>query len=54
MQNEKEIRPATAGKMKKRQITMADGRRYLIFYTFEDEAETPADGENQSEDGKNV
>jgi len=34
--------------MKKRQITMHDGR-YLIFYTFEDQAEPPAGEENHSE-----
>ena len=32
--------------MKKRRVLMADGRRYLIYYTFGDEnAETVSSGE---------
>jgi len=34
--------------MKKRQITMQDGR-YLIFYTFEEQAESPV-GEHKHDD----
>ncbi|MDQ3219395.1 MAG: hypothetical protein M3Q26_01420 [Acidobacteriota bacterium] len=28
--------------MKKRRVAMADGRRYLIYYTFEKRSEPPA------------
>ena len=37
MRNEKEEKPHKPLKMQKRRILMEDGRRYLIFYTFEDE-----------------
>jgi len=30
------------GQMKKRRVVMADGRRYLIYYTFEKRSEPPA------------
>ena len=26
----------SVGEMKKRRVTMADGKRYLIYYTFDD------------------
>ncbi len=29
------------GEMKKRRVLMADGRRYLIYYTFDKESELP-------------
>jgi hypothetical protein len=29
------------GEMKKRRVSMADGRRYLIYYTFGNDSESP-------------
>lgn len=49
--NEKEVRQKPKlGAMKKRRVLMADGKRYLIYYTFErDEAAS----ENLNDDVKN-
>lgn len=33
------------GEMKKRRVTMADGKRYLIYYTFGGESENSAQSE---------
>ena len=42
---DKEKQPETeVGKMHKRRETMADGRRYIIYYTFGDE-EAASSGE---------
>lgn len=35
MDSETEKLKASIGEMQKRRVTMADGRRYLIYYTFE-------------------
>jgi hypothetical protein len=54
MQNEKEEKARDTGEMKKRQVTMNDGRRYLIFYTFEKSA-NGTDAQNKAEgEKKNV
>lgn len=48
MENEQKKSEASLGAMRKRRVTMADGRRYLIYYTFGDDAETVEDeSENQ-------
>ena len=38
MDSETEKLKANIGAMQKRRVTMADGRRYLIYYTFAGEA----------------
>jgi hypothetical protein len=49
MENEKELEKKV-GEMHKRRETMADGRRYIIFYTFgDDQKEEP-----QNEVSENV
>ena len=44
MENEEKKAEKTVGEMHKRRETMADGRRYIIYYTFGDE-ETEAQNE---------
>ncbi len=38
MDSETEKLKANIGEMQKRRVTMADGRRYLIYYTFDSKA----------------
>ena len=38
MDNETAKLKTSIGEMQKRRVTMADGRRYLIYYTFDSEA----------------
>jgi hypothetical protein len=40
MENEQQLEKAI-GEMHKRRETMADGRRYIIFYTFRNEETEP-------------
>jgi hypothetical protein len=48
MENEQKKSEASPGAMRKQRVTMADGRRYMIYYTFGDDAETVEDEpENQ-------
>ena len=48
MENEQKMSATDIGAMRKRRVTMADGRRYLIYYTFGEDAETIGDEpENQ-------
>ncbi len=49
MENEEKQTEKTVGEMHKRCETMADERRYIIFYTFGDEETEP-----QSEVSENV
>ena len=49
MENEKKEAEKTVGEMRKRRETMADGRRYIIYYTFGDEEIV-----QQKEDNENV
>ena len=44
MENEKVNLEETVGEMHKRRETMADGKRYIIYYTFGDEANIAANG----------
>lgn len=59
MQNN-EIKPKTSvGEMRKDRETMADGRRYIIYYTFGNDAETtettmPNRIKSKTEEGENV
>ena len=41
MENEEKQPEKAVGEMRKRCETMADGRRYIIFYTFGDEEIEP-------------
>ena len=41
MENEEKQSENTVGKMHKRREKMADGRRYIIYYTFGDEEKIP-------------
>ena len=41
MENEKTQPEKTLGEMHKRRETMADGKRYIIYYTFGDEETEP-------------
>jgi len=45
MENEKTQPEKTLGEMHKRRETMADGKRYIIYYTFSDEEKTPQQNE---------
>jgi hypothetical protein len=54
MPNEKEKRPPEAGEMKKHRVTTEDGRRYLIFYTFEKTVNISEEDARESEKDKNV
>ncbi|CAN5705102.1 hypothetical protein BH24ACI1_BH24ACI1_05780 [soil metagenome] len=49
MENEKKQPEKAVGEMHKRRETMADGRRYIIYYTFGNEETEP-----QNEVKKNV
>lgn len=40
-------RGTAVGEMHMRRETMADGRRYIIYYTFGDESEGVGDGEDE-------
>ena len=40
MEKERTKREESIGQMRRRRETMADGRRYIIYYTFENAAET--------------
>ena len=42
MDSETEKLKTSIGEMQKRRVTMADGRRYLIYYTFEKRSEPSA------------
>jgi hypothetical protein len=49
----------SVGEMRKNRETMTDGRRYIIYYTFENAAETttgtkPDDLESKTEERENV
>ena len=50
MENEEKQTEQSVGEMHKRRETMADGRRYIIYYTFGDEEK----GESKSEVKENV
>lgn len=41
MENEEKQLEKTIGEMHKRRETMADGKRYIIYYTFGDEESEP-------------
>ena len=41
MREEKNDEKTNVGEMKKRREKMADGRRYIIYYTFEKAEEMP-------------
>ena len=41
MENEEKQAEKTVGEMHKRRETMADGKRYIIYYTFSDEKNEP-------------
>jgi hypothetical protein len=41
MENEEKQLEEAVGEMRKRRETMPDGKRYIIFYTFGDEAAKP-------------
>jgi hypothetical protein len=43
MNDEEDNRKTTIGEMRKRREKMADGKRYIIYYTFEQPKETPED-----------
>ena len=54
MRNESNEKTKTGvGEINKRRETMADGRRYIIYYTFGETIETPEKAE-ESEVKKNV
>ncbi len=42
MDSETEKLKTSIGEMEKRRVTMEDGKRYLIYYTFEKRSEPPA------------
>ncbi len=45
---DKEAKPETSvGEMHKRQDAMADGRRYIIYYTFGEAEKTPSKTESK-------
>ena len=54
MPNEKEKTPPETGEMKKHRVAMEDGRRYLIFYTFEKTANISEEDARESEKDKDV
>lgn len=63
MKSEQTKSETDTGAMRKRRVTMADGRRYLIYYTFGNEPETAGEIEsgngelsagNYTNEGKNV
>ena len=41
-------RGSELGEMKARRETMADGRRYIVYYTFGDESEDAADRKTEA------
>jgi hypothetical protein len=45
MENEKKEAEKTFGEMHKRRETMADERRYIIYYTFGEEEKIPQKNE---------
>ena len=46
--DEEKSRPLPkVGAMKKRRVVMADGRRYLIYYTFEEREPVPENQNNK-------
>jgi len=49
MNSETEKLEASIGEIQKRRVTMADGRRYLIYYTFDDEAKKQTPEKSLSE-----
>lgn len=48
--NDEKIKPQV-GVLKKRRVVMADGKRYLIYYTFENESEPSEKSEMTSQTG---
>ena len=55
MAEEFRVQETSVGEMHKRQEVMADGRRYIIYYTFgTDAASADAGGDNTSEVSGNV
>ena len=40
--------PANVGEMHPRRETMADGRRYIIYYTFGEQPEVETTGESEA------
>ena len=49
-----DLEEKSVGEMKKRRVMMADGKRYLIYYTFEN-SETKVDLDViKTEDSENV
>lgn len=49
MNSETENLNAIVREMQKRRVTMTDGRRYLIYYTFDSEAEKKTSEKSLSE-----
>ncbi len=45
MENEEKQPENKVGEMRKRRETMADGRRYIIYYTFSNEEKIPQQNE---------
>lgn len=43
MSGKKDEKLSKVGALKKRRVEMADGRRYLIYYTFDSEDSAPSD-----------
>ncbi|HXH70925.1 MAG TPA: hypothetical protein VNI60_11405 [Pyrinomonadaceae bacterium] len=59
MQDNETGHETSVGEMRKNRETMADGRRYIIYYTFENTAETttetkPSDLNLKTEERENV
>lgn len=57
MESEARENSPQVGAMKKRRVVMADGKRYLIYYTFENAVNAEmkaADEPNESEARQNV
>ena len=48
MENEEKQTEKPVGEMHKRREMMADGKRRIIFYTFDREEKNPADGVNKN------
>ena len=47
MQSENNKNLPDIGEMKKRRVLMADGRRYLIYYTFDQDSPASSDGTSE-------
>ena len=59
MQDNETKHETSVGEMRKNRETMADGRRYIIYYTFENTAEAtaetkPGDLKSKTEERENV